>query len=436
MANLVKELFKDIDKNNLLNLLDCHIENINLFKKSNKLEIDLTSDKQISLKEIEYFEKYLQNKFNIEQIEFNIKHNINIQADISQDWQEIVSYVSKKYPLTKTILKTSSIQIKDNIVNIEFTTKSADFLRSYKLDKILSNLLLNLYGKKYRVIYQENINNEIKQQQKSYLKQLEKEACKDIVSKIEEKQQQKKAKKEKEFENNDTMIILGRGININEPIINIIDLNLDYLKVAIEGKIVKIDSKELKNGKILISFNIYDKTSTITCKTFIEPKNFDNVFEKLNEAERLRILGKLQYDNFAKEICIMTNVIAKIPTDETNKRIDMSEEKRVELHAHTQMSQMDGTVSATDLIKKAKEFGMKSIAITDHGVVQAFPEAKNASEKYDIKVIYGVEAYIVPDRDEKIEIPEEYCVFDIETTGLAFRTEKITEIRCYKSKKW
>lgn len=359
MAKLVKDLFDDIEKNktdNLSNLLECEIKNINLFKKSNKLQITLISNNKISLEEISFFEKYLQNKFQIEIVELEIKHNSNIEPTLNKDWQDIIKYISKKYPLTKSILKTSSINILDNIISIEFTTKSADFLRSYKLDKILSDILLNLYGKNYRIIYQENINNETKQIQKSYLKQLETEACKDIISQIEEKTIQTKTKIKKEIKSTDAYIILGKRININEPLIKIIDLNLDYQKVAIEGEIVKIEHKELKNGKILLSFNIYDGTSTITCKAFLELKYFDKVFENINSSEKLRILGKIQYDNFAKEMCIMINVIAKIPLDETNKRKDLQKEKRIELHAHTQMSQMDGTVSATDLIKKASEF--------------------------------------------------------------------------------
>ena len=154
-------------------------------------------------------------------------------------------------------------------------------------------------------------------------------------------------------------------------------------------------------------------------------------------------------------------------------RMDNSEEKRVELHLHTQMSQMDAVTSATDLIKRAAKWGMKSIAITDHGVVQAFPEAKHAVEDIEkdgknIKILYGVEAYLVPDKNpivfnlfKKIEkkvsngmtttlveedkgkyaqdtpvisLDTEYCVLDIETTGVSFRTEKITEIAAVKIK--
>ena len=119
------------------------------------------------------------------------------------------------------------------------------------------------------------------------------------------------------------------------------------------------------------------------------------------------------------------------------KRKDLSQEKRVELHLHTQMSQMDAVNSATDLIKRAATWGMKAIAITDHGVVQSFPEAKHAADDCGIKVIYGVEAYLVPD-DNAVDLSsgmdDEYIVLDIETTGLSFRTEKITEIGAVKVK--
>lgn len=126
-----------------------------------------------------------------------------------------------------------------------------------------------------------------------------------------------------------------------------------------------------------------------------------------------------------------------MPDIEVIRRKDNAKEKRVELHLHTQMSQMDGVSSATDLIKRASNWGMKSIAITDHGVVQAFPEAKKAADKYGIKVVYGVEAYLVPD-DNAVDLSNgmdnEYIVLDIETTGLSFRTEKITEIGAVRVK--
>ena len=122
--------------------------------------------------------------------------------------------------------------------------------------------------------------------------------------------------------------------------------------------------------------------------------------------------------------------------------MDNAKEKRVELHMHTQMSQMDAVTSAKDLIKRAMSWGMKSIAITDHGVVQAFPDAHKllGRDNKDMKIIYGVEAYLVPDKVPIVSNPKgqdidtTYCVLDLETTGLSFRTEKITEVGIMKIK--
>ena len=138
----------------------------------------------------------------------------------------------------------------------------------------------------------------------------------------------------------------------------------------------------------------------------------------------------------------MAKTVIQASAKVENVRQDRSETKRVELHMHTQMSQMDGVTPVEDLINRARSWGMKSIAITDHGVVQAFPKANHVVEdnNNDIKVIYGVEAYLVPDKQNSVynsrnqDIDTEYCVFDIETTGLSFRTEKITEIGAIKIK--
>ena len=141
----------------------------------------------------------------------------------------------------------------------------------------------------------------------------------------------------------------------------------------------------------------------------------------------------------------MANTIVEGEGIKKQIREDHAEVKRVELHMHTQMSQMDAMTSATDLIKRAMKWGMKSIAITDHGVVQAFPEAHKllGYDNPDMKILYGVEAYLAPDKTPVVENAKNqdlkdvtYCVLDLETTGFSAATEKITEVRNYETKKW
>ena len=150
----------------------------------------------------------------------------------------------------------------------------------------------------------------------------------------------------------------------------------------------------------------------------------------------MRVQGDVQFDKYAKEINIMAkNIMLAQPPP---KRKDNAEQKRVELHLHTQMSSMDGVTNVKTYIKRAIEWGHKAIAITDHGVVQAFPDAMNAANGTDLKVIYGVEAYLIDDLGNVVMCPkgqslyDTFIVFDIETTGLSKENDKITEIGAVK----
>ena len=426
----IKDVFKDYKEEN--NLINAEIENINLFKKSKRLEIKLKLEESIKIKDISSFEEYLKNRFQIQKVLVSVEKVEKgarplFPLGIKDDWKDIVEYLSQNFPLCKPILGTSSVDVLDNKIIISLKTKGSDYLHSYSIDKEIENITYNLYGIKCNVECKEEITEEEIRKQEEYLEKLEKNVCEDLMHEIkaqneiekEIKEQEKKIEEDINKNNNKLSLIFGRTDKIKDQIVKITDLTTDYGKVAIEGKVISVDSRELKNGKTLAMFNLYDGTSTITCKSFIESEKVEQVMGRLKEAKRLKISGNVQYDNFAKEIGIIANTIIEMPDIEVQKRKDLSEEKRVELHLHTQMSQMDGVSSATDLIKRASSWGMKAIAITDHGVVQSFPEAKHASDEYGIKVIYGVEAYLVPD-DNAVDLSNgmdnEYIVLDIETT--------------------
>lgn len=243
-------------------------------------------------------------------------------------------------------------------------------------------------------------------------------------------------------EDNSSPLIMGTSMTINEPLVQIKNLGVDDRKVSLQGEVINTEDRELKSGRVLYSFDLYDGTSTLTCKAFLDKKNAKKIMGRVKNAKAIKIAGTAQMDSFSHELTVMAYTILEIEPPKKEVRMDNAEEKRVELHMHTKMSQMDGMTSAKDLIKRAMKWGMKSIAITDHGVVQAFPEAHKllGFDNHDIKIIYGVEAYFAPDKVSPVSfskgqsIDTTYCVLDLETTGFSFRTEKITEVGIMKVK--
>lgn len=451
----VGHIFADFKESNAV--LNCNIVKINLFKKSNKLEVDLFSEKVIRVHELAKFEKYLKKRFMIEKVCVKIEYIEGAQVpSIHDDWNEIVSYMGQKYPMTIALLKNSTVKVEGQQVQVAIKVKGADILKARNFDHDLEEILKNLYAKQYKVTYIEDLKELSEEEREEYYRETEKQAIlelqKQIMNQNTESQKHNKKEQEKKVVTEEVPIeepeerkplILGRSPNIKDTLVKVIDVSVDSGKISLEGEVINTDSRELKSGKFLIMFDLYDGTSTITCKCFVEAEKAKNVLNRIKEAKGLRIAGTAQFDPFAKELGVIANVIIETagkPKGETRK--DQSKQKRVELHMHTQMSQMDGMSSATSLLKRAVDWGMKSIAITDHGVVQAFPEAHKflGKSKADLKVIYGVEAYLVPDRTPSVSFPKEqeidttYCVLDLETTGFSFRTEKITEIGVMKIK--
>ncbi len=224
-------------------------------------------------------------------------------------------------------------------------------------------------------------------------------------------------------------LIYGRTIR-DEPI-PIGEVSEESGRVAVEGVVFKRESRQLKSGKYLFTFALTDYTGSISSKLFLEEKDLENITGKIKEGQWLRVGGDCQYDSYAHEVVLRATGIRPISPVE---RVDHAQEKRVELHLHTQMSAMDGLTPIKDVVQRAAKWGHPALAITDHGVVQAFPDAYEAAHKAGIKLILGMEAYMVADRAGVIRGPGEgdfhqsFVVFDIETTGLDKFKCGITEL--------
>ncbi|MDY3303983.1 MAG: PolC-type DNA polymerase III [Clostridia bacterium] len=214
----------------------------------------------------------------------------------------------------------------------------------------------------------------------------------------------------------------------------------DSGSVIIRGQVLNPDVREIntKNGpSCLFTFFIADNKSAFSAKMFLKPEKYAKIKGKLKDGTVVKIGGKIQYDNYAKENIIQVDAIV---ADSMPSRKDSAPVKRVELHMHTKMSQMDAMTDAKTLVKQAIKWGHKAVAITDHGNVQAFPDAMHAAEKSDLKVLYGMECYLVNDTRTIVtgnahgDLNSEFVVFDIETTGLSAEKDTIIEIGAVKIK--
>uniref|UniRef100_UPI0035678354 PolC-type DNA polymerase III n=1 Tax=Fusobacterium nucleatum TaxID=851 RepID=UPI0035678354 len=398
--------------------------------------------------DIDIIYKDVLSKFGRElEIEF-----ITDNKNLSLNDEEIKTIVTRAIERLKTKNTTSKsflcfykLHIKENYIIIELNDENTKFmLEEVKISSKIENILDEYGVKNYKIIFsvgdfskeilniEEKIKMDIEKHQNSINAEREKVVKTNSTSETQvykTKNDFKRASKTRE--------IKGETISIKD----FYDL-YDGETCIVEGEVFSMEDMILKSGKILRTIRITDGESSLTSKIFLDENDKLDIYKGVF----LKLSGKLQLDTYAgNEKTLMINSVNIIDKEKIKKE-DAAEEKMVELHAHTKMSEMVGVTDVEDIIKRAKEYGHKAIAITDYSVVHSYPAAfktaKNLStDEEKMKAIFGCEMYMIDDeapmvtnpKDKKID-DEEFVVFDIETTGLNSHTNEIIEIGAVKIK--
>jgi len=453
-SNIIQLLTSNIDEANINELNDVKLIKVQYFRSNNKLLLILRNRKEISKENLEIIKKAISKRLSIiskiEIICYKDINSVTIEQIINQYWNDVVIAMSKIMPVCKECLNNSKKEIHNNTILIYYSNQFVvNILHDKGLEKHLITVIKDIFDIEcvVKLLYSSNIKSfdyfKCKDNEnKSIIKQVLNETAIDINNKratnstsVTNKNSYYKNKKVIKNKNENANCIMGKSIN--QDTINMIDVNETSGIVSIKGEIFKLDIKDTKTGKKIVIFNITDYTSSLTVKCFLKPQETEKVLENISVGLYCKIRGEAMIDTYTKELVVLARDIMKLKKIE---KMDTSYKKRVELHMHTQMSAMDAVTSATKLIERAAKWGHKAVAITDHGVAQAYPEAMKAAKKYNIKVIYGVEGYFVDDGepiailDNDSTLDESFVVFDLETTGFSSENNKIIEIGAVKIK--
>ncbi|TDL83300.1 PolC-type DNA polymerase III [Peribacillus frigoritolerans] len=243
-------------------------------------------------------------------------------------------------------------------------------------------------------------------------------------------------KKDQEQEAPQGPLMIGYAIKNDEEIKQISTIEDEERRITIQGYVFDAETRELRSGRTLSTFKVTDYTNSILVKMFARDKEDAVLLQTLKKGMWVKVRGSIQNDTFVRDLVMIANDINEIKPE---IRQDTSDEKRIELHLHTPMSQMDAVSSVSSLVGQASKWGHPAVAITDHAVAQSFPEAYSAGKKNGIKVLYGVEINLVDDgvpiayNEQDRFLPEAtYVVFDVETTGLSAVYDTIIELAAVK----
>lgn len=375
---------------------NCNI--VNTSKSIGRAEIEIEVDFVVSYAEITEYEKILAKKYRLEVFRITPKYIGNKLDILDIDKSDLLSRIVTCYYGFSGILKEADVKVNEEILKISLKVKGADILKARGIDRFVNQLVKNAYGLNLSVIIDDS-NVKVLSQEPFYYA-----ASQELLNELEQDNNIYEEVYRVPGQVDDDVILGNR--KFSEKSIPLSQIDTSYSKVAVEGKILYIDVKELRTGKILVNFGLTDFYTSVSVKFFIDKPKYEYIKDKLKEEIWVRILGNMQEDKYTHESSVFATHIYKI---EHQDRMDTANEKRIELHLHTQMSAMDGVSAAADLVKRAADWGHRAIAITDHGVLQGYPEAFAAGKKYGIKIIYGIEGYLLDDTGverEKINIKE------------------------------
>lgn len=375
---------------------------------------------------------------------------------------QLYAAVRRDIPSINGTLNNAEVRFENNTLTINLLNGGKTLLDSKGFDKALIKLVSEEFNLYISVNYTGTF--EVEENSEEY-----KAAIQDAQEKINRENLQKAAefyqeevetaeKREEKHAENTTVEIEVRegkfatpqiiqssirplyGRSIRGKMIPISSISGDSGRIVVWGDVFDIEKKVTKSGdKNIFTIDITDYTGSTTAKVFNSIKE-SAVIDNIKKGDTIVVQGDVEYDKYAGELVVNARSIG---TAQKVKVVDNAEKKRVELHMHTNMSQMDAITSAGDLVNRAYQWGHKAVAITDHGVAQAFPDAMKAADKINkdeekIKIIYGVEAYFMDDLVESVKgdantgFDGTFICFDIETTGLSAARDKITEIGAVK----
>ncbi|WP_026766733.1 PolC-type DNA polymerase III [Selenomonas ruminantium] len=411
------------DKTLLKNAVIRHVE---VSVKESLWEIALTSQTLIPDVLLQRAAEQIKGKCNLQQVIF-YQDILDIEDGISKIWPQLVTVVAEDNPTVFQLLKRSKYVVDGSKLTIKVPGElGGEIMRAHGVMQMMSHTIKDMLGYRCPVLCEasdevlQNLSVDDSFDTPEYQAALRKERMAETRSehqaapapaaksaKAETKPKAAPAPKREDFSRPVVVqsagnTIFGRNIMGERQLIA--DLDGETKSVILEGFIGEgagsgLKTIEFKTGTKMLAFCLSDESDGIACKKFFKPgkgrngqeEDFDEIMGKLKEGMAVRIRGSVRFDTYMNEYVVFVDSLAK---KEMKKREDNAEVKRVELHAHTTMSDMDAVVSVKDLIKTADSWGWPAIAITDHGVVQAYPDAAKTAEKLNIKIIYGMEGYL------------------------------------------
>lgn len=375
---------------------------------------------------------------------------------------QLYTAVRRDIPSINGTLNNAEVRFENNTLTINLLNGGKTLLDSKGFDKALVKQIYEEFNLHISVIYTgtfevEENNEEYKAAIQNAQEKINRENLQKAAEFYQEEAETAKQREETHAENTTAEIEIREGKfstpqivqssirplygrSIRGKMIPISSISGDSGRIVVWGDVFDIEKKVTKSGdKNIFTIDITDYTGSTTAKIFNSIKE-SAVIDNIKKGDTIVVQGDVEYDKYAGELVVNARSVG---TAQKVKVVDNAEEKRVELHMHTNMSQMDAVTSAGDLVNRAYQWGHKAVAITDHGVAQAFPDAMKAADKINkdeekIKVIYGVEAYFMDDLVESVKGDADtgfdgtFICFDIETTGLSAARDKITEIGAVK----
>lgn len=380
------------------------IKHVEIDVRRNRWEILLNTYQYINEEKLKEAGKYLVSRCGVSGVDF-YQDIIDFSSSIEKSWHDICKKAAGDNPAVRVLLNGAVCEVDGNHLIISVRGELAkEILHAHNVRKSLKEAIYDLLDLECAIDFKAIDVDEVEISEIERVVGVAPQAAPKVerpVKKAAARPQVAKRRGGKSVAagQSDKNYIFGQ--KGKGTVVEISSIEGEMKNIAVVAQINNLNSRTFNTGTHLITFGLADDTDGVNCKLFIkDDEEFESVFASLKQAKCVKVSGNVRFDSFNNDFVMIPNGIYKYPLA---RREDHAEKKRVELHAHTHMSNMDAVVSAHDLICQAAAWGWDSIAITDHGVVQAFPEAAKTvhDEKLDIKVIYGMEGYLIEDERQK-----------------------------------